>query len=47
MAKTDIAKRWALNYRLVASVIGDVAPAVHELRLEVKELLLLTALTRR
>jgi DNA-binding MarR family transcriptional regulator len=44
MAKIDITKVWALNYRLVASVIGEVAPAVRELGIEVKELFLLAEL---
>jgi len=44
MAKIEITKVWALNYRLVASVIGEVAPAVHELGLEIKELFLLAEL---
>lgn len=41
MAKIDITKVWALNYRLVTSVIGEVAPALHKLGIEVKELFLL------
>jgi DNA-binding MarR family transcriptional regulator len=41
MAKIDITKVWALNYRLVTSVIGEVAPALRELGIEVKELFLL------
>jgi DNA-binding MarR family transcriptional regulator len=44
MAKIDVAKVWALNYRLVTSVIVEVAPALHELGLEVKELFLLAEL---
>jgi DNA-binding MarR family transcriptional regulator len=44
MAKIDITKVWTLNYRLVASVIGEVAPALRELGLEVKELFLLAEL---
>jgi DNA-binding MarR family transcriptional regulator len=44
MAKTDVTKVWALNYRLVSSVIVDVAPALHALGLEVKELFLLAEL---
>ena len=44
MAKLDITKVWALNYRLVTSVIGEVAPALHELGIEVKELFLLAEL---
>jgi DNA-binding MarR family transcriptional regulator len=42
MAKIEIPKLWALNYRLVASVIGEVASAVQALGIEVKELLLLS-----
>lgn len=41
MAKIDVTKVWALSYRLVTSVIVDVAPALHELGVEVKELFLL------
>jgi DNA-binding MarR family transcriptional regulator len=41
MAKIDITKVWALNYRLVTAVIGEVAPALRELGIEVKELFLL------
>jgi DNA-binding MarR family transcriptional regulator len=44
MAKIDITKLWALNYRLVISVIGEVAPALRELGIEVKELFLLAEL---
>jgi DNA-binding MarR family transcriptional regulator len=44
VAKIDITKVWALNYRLVASVIGEVAPALRELGIEVKELFLLAEL---
>jgi DNA-binding MarR family transcriptional regulator len=44
MAKIDITKVWALNYRLVTSVIGEVAPALRELGIEVKELFLLAEL---
>ncbi len=44
MAKIDITKVWTLNYRLVASVIGEVAPALRELGIEVKELFLLAEL---
>ena len=44
MAKIDITKVWALNYRLVTSVIREVAPALHELGIEVKELFLLAEL---
>jgi DNA-binding MarR family transcriptional regulator len=41
MAKIDITKLWGLNYRLVMSVIGEVAPALRALGVEVKELFLL------
>jgi DNA-binding MarR family transcriptional regulator len=44
MAKIDITKVWTLNYRLVTSVIGEVAPALRKLGIEVKELFLLAAL---
>ena len=44
MAKIDIMKVWSLNYRLVTAVIGEVAPALRELGVEVKELLLLAEL---
>lgn len=44
MSKTDVTKVWSLNYRLVASVITSVAPALQELGLEVKELFLLNEL---
>ena len=44
MAKIDITKLWALNYRLVTAVIGEVAPALRELGVEVKELFLLAEL---
>jgi DNA-binding MarR family transcriptional regulator len=44
MAKIDITKVWALNYRLVTSVISEVAPALRELGIEVKELFLLAEL---
>jgi len=44
MAKIDVTKVWALNYRLVTSVIVDVAPALRKLGLEVKELFLLAEL---
>jgi len=44
VARIDITKVWTLNYRLVASVIGEVAPALHELGIEVKELFLLAEL---
>ena len=44
MGKIDVTKVWTLNYRLVASVIGEVAPALRELGVEVKELFLLAEL---
>ncbi len=44
MGKIDITKVWTLNYRLVVSVIGEVAPALHKLGIEVKELFLLAEL---
>jgi DNA-binding MarR family transcriptional regulator len=44
MAKIDVTKVWSLHYRLVTSVITEVAPALRELGLEVKELFLLAEL---
>jgi len=44
MAKIDITKVWALNYRLTTSVIVEVAPALRELGIECKELFLLSEL---
>ena len=44
MAKIDITKVWTLNYRLITAVIGEVAPALRELGIEVKELFLLAEL---
>jgi DNA-binding MarR family transcriptional regulator len=44
MAKIDITKLWALNYRVITAVIGEVAPALRELGIEVKELFLLAEL---
>ena len=44
MGKIDVNKVWTLNYRLVASVIGEVAPDLRELGIEVKELFLLAEL---
>lgn len=41
MAKIDPAKLWSLHYRLIMSVIIEVAPAVSALGLEVKELFVL------
>ncbi|HEX4452318.1 MAG TPA: MarR family transcriptional regulator [Kofleriaceae bacterium] len=44
MAKIDLNKVWALDYRLVTSVIVEVAPALRELGIECKELFLLAEL---
>jgi DNA-binding MarR family transcriptional regulator len=44
MAKIDVTKVWGLSYRLVMSVILEVAPALQTLSLEVKELFLLAEL---
>ena len=44
MAKIDITKIWALNYRLVASVLGEVAPDLRAFGIECKELFLLAEL---
>jgi DNA-binding MarR family transcriptional regulator len=44
MARIDIAKVWTLNYRLLTSVIAEVAAAVQGLGIEVKELFLLAEL---
>jgi DNA-binding MarR family transcriptional regulator len=44
MAKIDVTEVWALNYRLVAAVLGEVSPALGELGLEVKELFILAEL---
>jgi DNA-binding MarR family transcriptional regulator len=44
MAKIDINKLWTVNYRMFASVIGEVAPALRGLGIEVKELFLLAEL---
>jgi DNA-binding MarR family transcriptional regulator len=41
MAKSDAAKIWSLNYRLITAVIVNVAAEVATLGLEVKELFLL------
>ena len=38
MPKTDPAKLWSLNYRLLMSVISSVAPDIAALGLETKEL---------
>jgi DNA-binding MarR family transcriptional regulator len=44
MAKIDITKVWTLNYRLVKSVLTEVAPSLQGLGIEVKELFLLAEL---
>jgi DNA-binding MarR family transcriptional regulator len=44
MAKIDVTKVWALNYRLVSAVLTEVSPALRKLGLEVKELFLLAEL---
>jgi DNA-binding MarR family transcriptional regulator len=44
LAKTENTQVWTLNYRLFSSVISEVAPAVQQLGLEMKELLLLAEL---
>ena len=41
MPKTDPAKLWSLNYRLLMSVISSVAPDIAALGLETKELFIL------
>jgi DNA-binding MarR family transcriptional regulator len=41
MAKNDAVKIWSLKYRLLTSVITNVAPDIAALGLEVKELFLL------
>ncbi len=41
MAKIDIGKVWSLNYRLMMSVINQVAPGLDELGWESKELFVL------
>src|SRR3977135_854141 len=41
MPKTDPAKLWSLNYRLLMSVISSVAPDIAALGLENKELVFL------
>jgi DNA-binding MarR family transcriptional regulator len=42
--KTSAAELWTLNYRLLMSVMEEVAPAVRELGLEMKEAFLLREL---
>lgn len=44
MAKLDVPRMWALNYRLFAAVIGEVAPSLQAIGVEVKELFLLAEL---
>lgn len=44
MAKIDAAKLWSLNYRLVSTVLVDVAEEVAALGLEIKELFVLAAI---
>jgi DNA-binding MarR family transcriptional regulator len=44
VARIDATKVWSLNYRLVMSVIIDVAPQLSALGLETKELFVLAAL---
>ncbi len=41
MSKIDVGRIWSLNYRLLTSVIIDVAPDITELGLEIKELFVL------
>jgi DNA-binding MarR family transcriptional regulator len=41
MPKNNVGKIWALNYRLLMSVIAGVTPDINELGLETKELFLL------
>ena len=41
MPRTDPAKLWSLNYRLLMSVISSVAPGIVALGLETKELFVL------
>jgi DNA-binding MarR family transcriptional regulator len=41
MSKIDAGKIWSLNYRLLMSVITNVAPEITELGLETKELFVL------
>ena len=42
--RNDVTRAWALNYRLISSVIAEVVPAIQELGLEIKELFLLAEL---
>jgi DNA-binding MarR family transcriptional regulator len=41
MSKVDVSKIWSLNYRLMMSVLIEVAPAIADLGLEAKELFVL------
>jgi DNA-binding MarR family transcriptional regulator len=41
MSKIDVGRIWSLNYRLLTSVIIDVAPDIAGLGLEIKELFVL------
>ncbi|HEY4178477.1 MAG TPA: MarR family winged helix-turn-helix transcriptional regulator [Kofleriaceae bacterium] len=42
MSKIDVPKLWATKYRLLGQVFADVHPAIADLGLEMKELLLLS-----
>jgi len=44
MAKLDPAKMWALNYRLLGSVLGSVGAGIEALGIEIKDLFLLAEL---
>lgn len=44
MAKIDVSKLWAANYRLVVSVITEVNPLLESLGLDVKQLMILDEL---
>jgi DNA-binding MarR family transcriptional regulator len=44
VTETDVTRVWTLNYRLVASVLVEIAPALRALGIEVKELFLLAEL---
>ena len=44
MAKVDATKIWSLQYRLLMTVIADVAPKLADFGLEIKELFLLSEL---
>lgn len=41
VGNANFAKMWSLHYRLISSVIGEVAPTLADLGLEVKELFML------